>query len=118
MKYLPGNYKMRPGLGGPTPMLKWLRCNENVYESTVASQTTLQIAIFPTDSQERVLSVKNYSNTDFVHIIIENRHYAKIEKIAESLNTSPENLINSVFLSVLKTYGTRSLVQRFAETKT
>ena len=115
MEYLPNDYKTRPGLGGPVPMLNLYKSNENIYKSKVATYATFQIAISRLNTDERILSVKNYSNTNFVHIIIESRYYAKIEEIAEKLNTSPETLINSVLLSVVKTCGARNFSERLNE---
>lgn len=104
MQYLPDNYKIRPGLGGPKLTFDVYNSKEELYKSKVAESATLQIAISTTEVKERILSVKNYSNTNFVHIIMENRYYMKLKEIAERLNLDPEMLINNILLSVLKTY--------------
>lgn len=104
MQYLPNNYKLRPGLGGPVSMSYLYNGKKELYKSNVADSATLQIAISPTEVKERILSVKNYSNTGFVHIIMESRYYMKLKEIADRLNVNPETLINNTLLSVVKTY--------------
>jgi len=69
MKYLPNEYKMRPGLGGPVPMTNLSEGNEYLYKRQVAQGLTLQTDRFLLCDRDRVLSVKDYSNTRFVQII-------------------------------------------------
>jgi hypothetical protein len=54
------------------------------------------------DPQQKILTIKNYTNTKFVNIVLEKRFYMKVEKIAEKLGTKPDIIINNTLLLTLK----------------
>jgi hypothetical protein len=103
MKYLPDNLKERPGLGGPSRSLDIYKSNENLYKSKVAFPATATAAFLLLKPERKVLTIKEYTNTSFVHIMLEKKFYAKIEKVAEDLGTTPDTTINNVFLWLIKT---------------
>ena len=46
--------------------------------------------------------MKKYANTHFVNVMVEKPFYAKLEKAAEKLGTTPDVLINNALLLTLK----------------
>lgn len=102
MKYLPGNFKERPGVGGPSPIFDLTNVKEKLYERKVARHTTLQFDILLAEPAERVLKVKKYANTDFVQVVLERRFYANFEKLAENFGTTPDIIINNVLVSTVR----------------
>jgi len=50
----------------------------------------------------RVLTVKKYASTHFVNVMVEKPFYAKLEKVAEELGTTPEVVINNALLLIAK----------------
>ena len=103
MKYLPDNLKERPGLGGPSRSLELYKNKLNLYKSKVALPATASAAFLSLKPERQVLMIKDYTNTNFVHIMLERKFYTKIENVAENLGTPPDTIINNVFLSLLKT---------------
>ena len=101
MKYLPDNLKERPGLGGPSQALNDYKSNVNLYKSKVALPATA--ALLSLNPERKVLVIKEYANTNFVHIMLEREFYEKIENAAENLGIAPDIIINNIFLSFLRT---------------
>jgi len=54
------------------------------------------------DPQQKILTIKNYTNTEFVNTVLEKRFYMKVEKIAEELGTKPDIIINNMLLLTMK----------------
>ncbi|MHA1712024.1 MAG: hypothetical protein ACTSUS_08215 [Candidatus Freyarchaeota archaeon] len=52
--------------------------------------------------KKKVLTVKEYTNTHFVNVMVEKTFYTKLKKTAEKLGTSPEIIINNALLLTLK----------------
>jgi hypothetical protein len=114
MKYLPDNFKERPGVGGPSPVFNLTNAKEKVYEGKVACRATLQLDILLAEPAERVLKVKKYANTDFVQFVLERRFYANFEKLAEDLGTTPDVIINNVLVSTVRKLMEVSSLNRLA----
>jgi hypothetical protein len=102
MNYLPDKLKARPGLGGSSKALGFDKSKEKTQKSKVAHYATLRDELSLVNPQRKILSVKNYTNTKFVNIILEKRFYTKVEKIAEILGTKPDIIINNTLLLTLK----------------
>jgi hypothetical protein len=85
MKYLPDNFKERPGVGGPSPVFNLTNVKEKLYEGKVARFATAGFEQLLSGPKERILKLKNYNNTDFVNLVIERRFYARLEESAEKL---------------------------------
>jgi hypothetical protein len=98
MKYLPDNLKERPGVGGPSRRFNLTK----VREDPVAQRATSQIEFLLSKPVERVLTVKKYSNVDFVQIMLDKRFYTNIEKLAENLGAPPDVIINNVLVWAVK----------------
>jgi ParB-like chromosome segregation protein Spo0J len=101
MKYLPDKLKERPGLGGPSKALCLDKGKENRHKSKVAHLATEEYKLL-LDQQHKILTVKNYTNTRFVNIIVEKPFYKRVEKIAEELGATPDTIINNALLATLK----------------
>ena len=52
---------------------------------------------------EDVLTIKTYGNTDFVSIVVKKPLYEQLEEKAKKLETTPDKLIYSAILLILKT---------------
>jgi len=102
MKYLPDKLKARPGLGGPSKALNLDKSKEKTQKSKVTHYATLKNELSLSDPQQKILTIKNYTNTKFVNIVLEKRFYTKVEKIAEKLGTKPDIIINNTLLLTLK----------------
>lgn len=102
MKYLPDKLKERPGIGGPSRHLSLAKVKDTVYECRVANRATLQIEILLSEPIEKVLTVKKYANVNFVQVMLEKRFYAKVEKIAENLSTTPDVILNNVLVLAVR----------------
>jgi hypothetical protein len=114
MKYLPDNFKERPGVGGPSPIFNLTNVKEKLYEGKVARPATLQLDISLAEPAERVLTVKKYANTDFVNLVLQRRFYANVEKLAENLGTAPDVIINNVLVSTVRKLMEASSLNRLA----
>jgi hypothetical protein len=114
MKYLPDNFKERPGVGGPSPIFNLTNVKEKIYESKVACHTTLQLDILLVEPAERVLTVKKYANTDFVNVVLQRRFYANVENLAENFGTTPDIIINNVLVSTVRKLMEASSLNRLA----
>jgi len=88
MKYLPDNFKERPGVGGPSPIFDLTNVKEKLYEGRVARPATLQLDILLAEPAERVLTVKKYANTDFVNVVLQRRFYTNVQKLAENFGVA------------------------------
>jgi len=53
-------------------------------------------------STRKILTVKNYTNTKFVNILLEKRIYMKLKKTAEELSTAPHIIIYNALILILK----------------
>jgi hypothetical protein len=95
MKYLPDNLKERPGLGGPSNIVKFGK-------SKVAHSATEEYNFLLSDPQEKIIIVKNYTNTKFVNIILEKHYYVRFEKIAQKFGVSLDAIINNALVVALK----------------
>jgi len=102
MKYLPDEYKERPGLGGPSKALEFDKRKEKTQKSKVARLATAEGRLWLSDPPEKILTIKNYANTRFVNIILEKRFYMRVEKTAEKLGTKPDLIINNMLLLTMK----------------
>lgn len=98
MKYLPAEFKERPGVGGPPKRLKLVRIGEN----SVAQRATAPIEFLTSKSAERVLTVKKYANVNFVQVMLDKRFYANIERVAENLGLTPDIIINNILVWAVK----------------
>jgi hypothetical protein len=114
MKYLPDNFKERPGVGGPSPVFNLTNIKEKLYEGKVARPANLQLDILLAEPAERVLTVKKYANTDFVNLVLQRRFYANVEKLAENLGTTPDVIINNVLVSTVRKLMEASSLNRLA----
>jgi len=99
MKYLPGDMKERPGVGGPRCSSKSFESEESSNGIEVASYATGNHTLIPA-SLPKIVEVKGYTNTDFVNIIMDRSYYSKIERLAHQIGTTPGVLINSAFVSL------------------
>lgn len=101
MEHLPDDLKERPGIGGPRPSLKSFEGTEALDKGKVASPATGKpwplSVILP-----KILEVKDYTNTDFVHIVMEKNFFVKIAKLANEVGTTPEVIINNTLVLVLR----------------
>jgi hypothetical protein len=100
MKYLPDDLKERPGIGGP-------KCSSKSFER--ASPIGIGVARYATaihgvitSGCPKVLEVKDYANTDFVHIVMDRKYYSKIERLASQIGTTPDVMINGALTSLLR----------------
>lgn len=101
MKYLPSNFKQRPGIGGPSSAFDLVNVKKRICKGKVARLATLQLDILLAEPAKRVLTVKKYANTDFVNVVMQRRFYANFEKLAENLGTTPDVIINNVLVLTL-----------------
>ena len=106
MNYLPGKYKERSGLGGPSKALKFDKRKEKTLKSKVARLATGDYKLLFSDPQQKILTIKNYTNTRFVNIVLEKRFYTKVENIAEKLGTKPDIINNMLLLTMKKLEST------------
>jgi ParB-like chromosome segregation protein Spo0J len=102
MKYLPDKLKERPGLGGPSKALELDKGKEKRQKSKVAHVAIEEYKLLLSDPQERILTLKNYTNTKFVNIVLERPFYTRVEKIAEKLSTTPDTIINNALSLTMK----------------
>jgi hypothetical protein len=75
---------------------------EKICEGKVAHLVTGDDKLLFSDPQQKILTIKNYTTTKFVNIVLEKWFYTKVEKIAEKLGTKPEIIINNTLLLTLK----------------
>jgi hypothetical protein len=54
MKYLPDNFKERPGVGGPSSGFGYTNVKEELYKGKVACRATLQLEVLLAEPAERV----------------------------------------------------------------
>lgn len=55
------------------------------------------------DLEKKVLSIRTYTNTNFVIIMVKKSFYEKLEENAKKLETTPDKLIYNAMLRILKT---------------
>lgn len=101
MKYLPNNFKERPGVGGPRLFI-FTNVDEELPKGKVARRATLRFDTLRAEPQEKVLRVVKYANTNFVQILLNGYFYEEIEKLAESLRISPDQFINNLLVWIVK----------------
>jgi hypothetical protein len=101
MEYLPDDLKERPGIGGPRPSLKSFEGTEPIDKGKVAGPATGNPR-FLSMLLPKILEVKDYANTDFVHIVLERNFFAKIVRLANEVGTTPETIINNTLVSMLR----------------
>ncbi|MEM2954247.1 MAG: hypothetical protein QXU21_08270 [Candidatus Bathyarchaeia archaeon] len=97
MKYLPNNFKERPGVGGPRSLVF-----PGVDKCKIARRATLRFEILTAEPQEKVLKIVKYANTNFVQILLDDHFYEEIEKLAESLSITSDRLVNNLLVWVVK----------------
>ena len=114
MKYLPDNFKERPGVGGPSPVFDLTNVKEKLYEGKAACRATLQLEVLLAEPAERVLTVKKHANTDFVNVVLQRRFYANVEKLAENFGTTPDVIINNMLVSTVRELMEASSLNRLA----
>jgi hypothetical protein len=102
MKYLPDNFKERPGVGGPYPLFDFTNVQKELSKGKVARRATLRFDILTAEPQEKVLKIVKYANTNFVQILLDDHFYEEIEKLAESLSVSPEQFVNNLLVWAVK----------------
>jgi hypothetical protein len=102
MKYLPDNFKERPGVGGPPLVFNLTNVKEKLYKGKVACRATQEYEQLLGEPKERVLTVKKYNNTDFMNIVIERQFYARLQESPEKLRIEPEAIISNIFFSALR----------------
>jgi hypothetical protein len=102
MNYLPDKYKARPGLGGPSKALSLYKSKEKTQKSKGSRYAILENELLLSNPQQKILTIKNYTNTKFVNIVLEKRFYTKVEKIAEKLGTKPDIIISNMLLLTMK----------------
>ncbi|MGA3060800.1 MAG: ParB/RepB/Spo0J family partition protein [Candidatus Bathyarchaeia archaeon] len=90
MKYAPDELKLRPGLGGP-------KSQKDIYETEVAWLATGVDELLLKPS-ERVARLTNYSNTNFVTIMVEKQFYLKFKEAATELGVDVDVIINNALL--------------------
>ena len=64
MQYLPDKLKERPGLGGPSKALKFDKSKEKTRKSKVAHLATEDNELLFSDSQQKILTIKNPRTQD------------------------------------------------------
>jgi len=64
MNYLPDKYKARPGLGGPSKVLSLYKSKEKTQKSKDVRYATLDDELSLSNAQHKILTVKNYANTN------------------------------------------------------
>lgn len=96
MKYLPESLKERPGMGGPHVK------GDPRKNPVERCSTAAALLMNHSGLTEKGLTVSNYANTNFVHIVLDRWLYEKIQRVAESLGTTADTLIASAILSVVK----------------
>jgi len=97
MKYLPDCLKARPGMGGPSA--------SNFDEKHDAEQVARHSTglDFPFVFQRKIfLSIKEYSNTDFVNITLERHFFSRIQKLSDKLGTTPQVIICEALGSMVR----------------
>jgi hypothetical protein len=102
MNYLSDKYKARPGLGGPSKVLSMYKSKGKTQKGKGSRYAILENELLLSNPQQKILKIKNYTNTKFVNIVLEKRFYTKVEKIAEKLGTKPDIIINNMLLLTMK----------------
>lgn len=114
MKYMPARYKARAGVGGPSRSLSFYESKVDyvldvyksksvTHKSKVACFATQEYEQLLSEPKERILKVRNYTNTDFVNFVMKRQFYAKLDENAEKLGIEPEVIIsNALFLALGK----------------
>ncbi|MEM3550937.1 MAG: ParB/RepB/Spo0J family partition protein [Candidatus Bathyarchaeia archaeon] len=99
MKYLPDKLKERPGAGGWSRRPNLPNVKEYLYTCKVAQHTTESFAKFLTaEPANRVLTIKKYTNTNFVQILLAKRFYEDVDRFAKDLGTTAEIIINNALI--------------------
>ena len=104
MKYLPGDLKARPGLGGPT-----ILNGQNLYKRKrennvckVARSATIDFEKLVSKPEGKKLIIRTYTNANFVNLVLEKRMYQDFERVAESLGSTAETIICNAMILILK----------------
>jgi len=96
MKYIPSDFKMRPGLGGPKTRPKLCGNKRALLTTEEEKQELLH------EPPEKVASITNYSNTEFATIILNRRFYLKLKEAASALDVNPNIILNNALLLTLR----------------
>lgn len=107
MKYLPDDLKERPGIGGPSRRFN----STKVRRDAVAGCGTLQIEFLQLKPIKKVMTVRKYTNVDFVQVILDKQFYAAIEGVAEKLGTAPDVILNNALI-----WAVNKLIQVLSQT--
>ena len=100
MKYLPDCLKMRPGIGGPNSHSNSGKMEK--FQNGVARRTTELDHLLLEDPKETFLTIKNYANTNFVHLVLEKEFFMRVERLALNIGVGADSLINSILFSTVK----------------
>jgi len=52
--------------------------------------------------KEKILTIKKYANASFINVLLEKPIYARLEKTAERLGTTPDVILSNAILLALK----------------
>ena len=100
MKYLPDDLKTRPGIGGPNSRSN--SGNLEKLQNGVAHHATELDHLLLEDPRERILTIKDYANTDFVHVVLEKEFFMKVERLAADIGVGADALIGSILFSTVR----------------
>lgn len=53
--------------------------------------------------ERRILMIKDYSNTNFVHIMLDRDVYIRLATVADRIGTTAETVFNNAIVSLLRT---------------
>lgn len=93
MKYLP--YRFKDNVKSESARATW----------RVAEEDKLMEPL-----KEKILTIQNYRNTDFINILIEKTFYSRMERLADRLGTTPDVIISNALLLTLKKLEGRTRV--------
>lgn len=102
MKYLPDEYKARPGLGGPSRSFRLDKCGDFFDKSQVTRRVTIDLPELFSAPRRNCVTMKTYANVNFVNLILNKKIYDNLERISERFGTTADNLISNAITLILK----------------
>jgi hypothetical protein len=101
MTYLPNRLKQYPGRGGPSTKQAFDTISENTAYSRVAEPATIFSSICA-NSGEDILTITNYTNTQFVSMLLDKKIYSRIHNASLNLGIKPSLIIGNALLLALR----------------
>ena len=101
MTYLPNRLKQYPGRGGPSIKQAFEAISEKTEFSQVAGSATIFGSICA-NSGEDILTITNYTNTQFVSILLDKKIYSRIHNASLNLGIKPSLIIGNALLLALR----------------